>query len=129
MKKLMTIMMSVLAVVVISGCSSVQVATKFNDQKLTLASNAEVAHLNGSTWGLYILSIPVLTGSTAKPDNMVFGEDSVNVPSVVDMVTAKSKALGGKEVVDMTSSTSSLWIAPLFVVFIKSVEVSGNSVK
>jgi len=129
MKKLMALMIAALAAVVITGCSSVQVATKLNDQKLTLASNPEVAHLNGSTWGLYILSAPVLTGSTAKPDNMAFGEDTVNVSSVVDMVTAKSKALGGKEVVDMTSSASSFWVAPLFIVFIKSVEVSGNSIK
>ena len=60
---------------------------------------------------------------------MAFGEDSVNVQSVVDMTTAKSKELGGAKFVDLQSSVSSLWIAPLFVVFIKSVEVSGNSLK
>ncbi len=129
MKKLMGLMMGALAVFVISGCSSVQVATKLNDQKLTLAGNTDVAHVNGNTWGLYLLSFPLLTGSTEKPDKMVIGEDSVNVSSVVDMVTARSKALGGKNVVDLTSSSSSFWIAPLFVLFIKSVEVSGNSVK
>ena len=113
MKKLMGLMMGALAIFVISGCSSVQVATKLNDQKLTLAGNTDVAHVNGNTWGLYLLSFPLLTGSTEKPDKMVIGEDSVNVSSVVDMVTARSKALGGKDVVDLTSSSSSFWIAPL----------------
>ncbi len=128
-RKVLVIGMGALVASLITGCASVVTAQKFNDQKLTLGGIPEVAHINGGNWGLYILNAPILTGSTAKPGDLTFGENTVNVESVVDMVTAKSKEMGGTKVVDLQSDRSCLWIAPFLVLFVKSVEVSGTSVK
>jgi hypothetical protein len=51
------------------------------------------------------------------------------VKAVTDMVTTKSKALGGTSTLDLKSNTSSFWIMPTFVCFYRAVEVSGNAVK
>ena len=70
--------------------------------------------------------------SVATPQNPAqqYGaKDTVNVKAVTDMVTDKSKALGGTSTLDLKSNTSGFWIIPLFVVFYRSVEVSGNAVK
>jgi len=132
MKKLMLIAAAVAALVLIQGCASTQIA-KDNDlsgQKISDESGVNnVAHVYGTNWGLYCCSIPLISGSTDKVGSIAWGQDTVNVASVVKMVTGKAQNLGGTSTLDLTSTTSSFWIFPTFVLFIRSVEVSGNAVK
>ena len=110
-----------------AGCASTQVADDLSGQKLTLSPAAkDVAHVYGRTWGFYCLWIPLITGDTEKPGSAAWFTDTVTVKAVTKMVTAKSKALGASNTLDVKSNTSGLWIMPVF--FINSVEVSGNAV-
>lgn len=129
MKKLMLIAAAVAALALIQGCASTQVA-KGNDLsgERLCAAGANVAHVYGSNWGLYCFSIPLISGSTDNPGNIAWGKDTVNVPSVVKMVTTKAKDLGGVSTLGIKSNTSSIWIFPTLVLFINRVEVSGNAV-
>jgi hypothetical protein len=120
----------VVAVFAVAGCASMQTATVLNDQKIS-AVDTNVAHINGDNWGVYFLWIPILTGDTSKIGSVAVMKDTVNVSSVVDMVTKKSKEDGGAKTLDLVSSRSSL---PVFwfiipIVSLKFVEVSANSVK
>ncbi len=131
MIRLTSVICLAIAMIAIVGCSSIQVAPKesMNDQKLAAGSEQNVAHVNAQTWGLYVLSIPILTGDTENEGTMAVMKDTVNVKSVVNMATKKSKELGATKSLDMVSSASSIWIFPLFVVFLRSTEVSTNAVK
>lgn len=130
MKKLMLLAAAALALVLVQGCASTQVADEFNGQKISTKSDAkDVAHILGSNWGIYCLSAPVVTGSTAPSGSTVWGKDTVNVKSVTEMVTAKSKELGATSTVDLQSSSSSFWIMPAFVLFYREIQVSGNAIK
>ena len=129
-KELGVVALVVSLALVLSGCASLQMGAKLNDQKLTTDASVPVAHVNGGTWGIYFLGFaPIVTGDTAKPGNTAWGKDTVNVESVVDMVTAKSKELGGTRTTDLQSATSSVWLFPTLVLWVKSVEVSGNALK
>lgn len=128
MKKLMLLAAAVVTLALVQGCTSVQVADQFNGQKIATAGT-NVAHIYGENWGIYCLSVPIVGGDTEKPGATVWGKDTVNVKAVTDMVTDKSKALGGTSTLDLKSNTSSFWIMPTFVCFYRSVEVSGNAVK
>ena len=122
----------VLAVgVVMTGCASLEVGKTLNNQKLTSANEQPLAHVNGSSWGIYLLPIiPLLTGDTNNPGTgIMFMDDSVSVDRVVGMVTKKSSELGAAKTTDVTSSTFSLWLAPTLVLWYKSCEVSGNAIK
>jgi len=129
MKKMMFVAACVAAVLAITGCASMQVATTLNDQKIASTEN-NVSHINGDNWGVYLLWLPILTGDTAKPGSIAVMKDTVNVPSVVDMVTKKGKEQGATKVLDLVSSRSSI---PVFwfiipIVSVKFGEVSGNAV-
>ncbi|HPN83901.1 MAG TPA: hypothetical protein PK821_01065 [Victivallales bacterium] len=130
MKKMAFLVVCAVAIIAVAGCASMQTATTLNDQKIS-AADANVAHINGDNWGVYVLWFPILTGDTSKPGSIAIMKDTVNVPSVVDMVTNKSKEHGGTKTLDLVSSRSSM---PVFwfiipIVSLKFVEVSGNSVK
>jgi len=116
---------------VVSGCASVQIAPResLNNQKLTSGPEQNIAHINAQNWGLYCFSIPLLTGDTEKKDTIAVMKDTVNVKSVADLATRKSRELGATKSLDMVSSTNSVWIMPLFVIFYRSVEVSTNAVQ
>lgn len=133
MKSLTATFVAVVSLVILSGCASIQTASQkdLNGEKLTTTTATDIAHVNGSTFGIYLLSIPLMTGCTENPGNLVFGKDTVKLGPVVSMVTKKSKDIGATKTVDMTSSCSSLMLPfPIpFLFYIKSVEVSGNAVK
>lgn len=128
MKKLLFVAFAVVSLALIQGCASTQVADQLNGQSLS-SSGTNVAHVYGTNWGLYCMSLPLISGSIEKPGSIAWGKDTVNVKSVTDMVTAKSKALGSTSTLDVKSNTKSFWIMPTFVLFIDSVEVSANAVK
>ncbi|MDD4816496.1 MAG: hypothetical protein PHI85_00810 [Victivallaceae bacterium] len=116
-----------------AGCASVQVAddSALNDQKIATEGKS-IAHINGQNWGFYFLSYPIAAGSVNSVGmTSWFGEDSVNVPSVVKMVTAKAKEMGASRVVDLSSQRGGTMI-PIpfpFLFYMNDVNVSGNAIK
>ena len=118
------------AVLLFAGCSTVQTANSstFNGQKI-VASGTGVAHVSGSCSGLYLLWIPILTGSVENPNNIVFNEDSCNVKAVTNMVTAKSRSLGAAKTVDLVSTrnSSNIPIPIPYIFYWRTVTVSGNA--
>ncbi len=128
-KKLMALGIAAVTAGLISGCAQVQVADDLSGQKLTTGTNKDVSHIYASNWGLYCVSIPLITGSTENPGSTVWMQDTVKVKPVVKMLTAKSKELGAERTLDIKSNANSTWIMPTFVLFIENVEVSGNAVK
>jgi len=113
-----------------SGCASVVSTKNLNGQKLTTDTSQTLGHVNGSNWGIYLLPIvPLLTGDTEQPGSSIaLVDDSVNVGSVVGMVTKEASTLGATKTTDLTSRFSSLWLFPS-PFWYKSCEVSGNAVK
>jgi len=116
--------------VFMAGCASVDVGKTFNDQRISEERYNGVAHLNGDCWGIYLLSIiPLITGDTSSNGNVIaILQDTVNVDSVTDMVTRKSKELGATRTIDLVSQRSSFWLGFLFVFWYKDCQVSGNAV-
>lgn len=115
----------------LGGCASVKTATKLNGQLLT-PNDTPIAHVNGSNWGIYWLPfVPLFTGSTEKPGDSEIFRDTVTVENVVDMTTARSRALGAKKTTDLQSSTTSILVFPIppLLLWYKSVEVSGNAIQ
>jgi len=127
-KKLMIGLCMAVAAAMIGGCASVKVADDFGNQSIS-DSGKNVAHVYGSNWGLYCLSIPLITGSTDNPGSVVFGQDTVNPKSVVKMVSKKSGDLGATKTLDLDTKGKSTWIFPTFVLFIEEYQVSGNAIK
>lgn len=127
MKTIKTLAMVAVIALIATGCASISTAKKFNGEKLSTSQAQDVVHINGQNWGLYLLWIPILTGSTDNVGDMTFGKDTVNLEKVVDMTTAKAKEEGCTKFVDMGSSVGSAYIFPVF--FLKSVQVSGNGLK
>lgn len=132
MKKLMiNVLAAGVAIALLSGCASVQTAKNLNGQKID-ASGSPVTHINAKNSGYYLLWIPLIAGQTeaGSVGKIGFGKNTVNVESMVDVVTRESKTLGGTKTLDLNSNVSSMPMLPIpFLFNIKSVQVSGNSVK
>jgi uncharacterized protein YceK len=112
----------------LAGCATVQTATRFNGQQVTEANATPVAHVNAKNWGIYLLSIPLITGDPETGVPTVL-KDTVNVDTAVHMVTAESQQLDATRTTDITSSRQSIWIAPFLVLFYQSVQASGNATR
>ncbi len=131
-KTMMSMAVAALAMAILAGCASVQTATKFNSQKIDEAKSPELAHINVNNWGFYFLSTPLIAGSTDKVGEFeFFGNDTVKVEPVVDVLTKESKKLNATKTLDIVSSANSMMLPfPFpFLFYIKDVQVSGNAVK
>lgn len=126
MKKI-ALFLSVAAVALLfAGCASVEAVQNpnLNGQRVSL-SGTPVAHLNAQNWGIYLFTIPLLTGSTTSPGNIAVLEDTVNVESMIPMVTAKSSELKASRTLDLASQYS----VGGFIFYTRSINVSANAVK
>jgi len=128
MKKVFAAAMAVTLSVLFTACSSVTTGTNLHDMKLSEGNDLQtIAHLNGDVWGIYLFGIlPLFTGSTATPGSCAVFKDTVRLDNAVSMLTKKAAALDASRVTDLSSATSSAW---LFLISMKSVQVSGNALK
>ena len=126
MKKSVIFMLAAFAAVAFTGCASfTKVDTdKMNDQKLSY-SGQTIAHVEASNWGIYLFHIPLLTGSTDTLGDIKVLQDTVTVKNVAQVMTRESKAIGGTQVLNMVTTTTT---DPFFF-GIKEVKMSGNVIK
>ena len=108
MKKMM-VLIAAAVVLAMTGCSSIDVATTFNNVKITDVPNAgSLAHLNGDIWGIYLFNLPLFTGSSKQPGRCAVFTDTVRVDNAVSMITRKASAdFEGTTVTDIKTPISS----------------------
>ena len=125
MKKIM-LLLSIAAVgLFMSACASVEVVKDPNLNGQAIANSGRtIAHLDAQNWGIY-LTIPLLTGSTENPGSIDVLKDIVNVPSLMPVLTAKSKALGASKTLNLASQYSESGL----IFYTRSINISGNAVK
>ena len=120
MKKIM-FLLSVAAVgLLFAGCASVEAVQNpnLNGENISL-SGTPVAHLNAQNW------IPLLTGSTDAVGSIAVLQDTVNVDSMIPVITAKSKELKASQTLDLASQYS----VGGFIFYSRSINISANAVK
>ena len=126
MKKIM-LLLSIAAVgLFMSACASVEVVKDPNLNGQAIANSGRtIAHLDAQNWGIYLFTIPLLTGSTENPGSIDVLKDNVNVPSLMPVLTAKSKALGASKTLNLASQYSESGL----IFYTRSINISGNAVK
>lgn len=126
MKKIMFLLAVAAVGLLFAGCVSVEAVQKpnLNGEDIS-ASGTPVAHLNAQNWGFYLFSLPLLTGSTEAVGSIAVLQDTVNVESMVPVVTAKSKELKARRTLDLASQFSITG----FIIYTRSINVSANAVK
>ncbi len=126
MKKIM-LLLSIAAVgLFMSACASVEVVKDPNLNGHAIANSGRtIAHLDAQNWGIYLFTIPLLTGSTENPGSIDVLKDTVNVPSLMPVLTAKSKALGASKTLNLASQYSESGL----IFYTRSINISGNAVK
>lgn len=124
--KLFVTLCAIVCALVFAGCSSVSVAQKsdLNNQALAPAGT-NVAHINAQNFGLYLFSLPLLTGGVENEGTMVWNKDTVTVTSTGNLLTKTSKELGASKSLDMASQYSCTG----FIFYIRNVNMSANAVK
>ncbi len=126
MKKL-TFLAAILAVVLMSGCTSMQVANRFNGLPVSESANMPPkAHVNVTMTGFYLFHfIPIATGSVGSVDKWAIFKDTVTVENAVSVLTREARTqLNCTKVYDLKSSTSSA-VMPFLCTF-KTVQVSAT---
>ena len=109
-----------------SACASVEVVKDPNLNGQAIANSGRtIAHLDARNWGIYLFTIPLLTGSTENPGSIDVLKDTVNVPSLMPVLTAKSKALGASKTLNLASQYSESGL----IFYTRSINISGNAVK
>ena len=126
MKKIM-LFLSIAAVgLLMSACASVEVVKNPNLNGQAIANSGRtIAHIDAQNWGIYLFTIPLFTGSTTNPGSIDVLNDTVNVPSLMPVLTAKSKALGASKTLNLASQYSESGL----IFYTRSINISGNAVK
>jgi len=114
------------AALLFAGCVSVEAvqAPNLSGERISNAGTP-VAHINVQNWGIYLFSIPLLTGSTDSPGSIAVLKDTVNVQSVLPILTKKSKDLKASQTLNIASQYSTTG----FIFYSDTINMSGNAVR
>lgn len=130
MKKMLAVLAAAAVTAVMTACSSIEVATTFNNQKITDTPNAAcVAHLNAEIWGIYLFNLPLFSGSSKQPGRCAIFTDTVRVDNAVSMLTKKAANEDATTIADLTSDRTSCWLPIFLVLWYNEVQVSGNAIR
>lgn len=132
LKKIVAGMLAV-SMLALSGCASVQKGEEFAGLGLSdTPGTSPVAHYNAKNWGIYLLTIPLITGDTTRP-NTLFGisllSDEVDVDSVGAMLATAAARDGASSIEDLTSSRFGALVFLPIPLFYRSVAMSANGVQ
>ena len=104
MKKIMLFASALAAGLLLSACASVEIVKDKNLSGQKIAnSGTTLAHVDAQNWGIYLFTIPLLTGSTANPGSIDVLKDTVTVGSLMPVLTAETKKLGATKVLNLAS--------------------------
>ena len=130
MKKLLAVLVAAATAAVMAACSSIEVATTFNNQKITEAPNAVcVAHLNAEIWGIYLFNLPLFSGSSKQPGRCAIFTDTVRVDNAVSMLTRRAANDEATTIANLQSDRTSCWLPIFLVLWYNEVQVSGNAIR
>ena len=108
MKRIFMLSVAAMAAAVLTGCSALEVAKPgdFGACKTTTSGNV-VGHVSVTAHGLYLLWIPLITGSVDQYGIPCLLIDTANPSTLVNSVTKKAKEMGGKKVIDLVTTGGS----------------------
>jgi len=130
MKKILAVLVTAAAAAAMTACSSIEVATTFNNQKITDVPNAVcVEHLNAEIWGIYLFNLPLFSGSSKQPGRCAVFTDTVRVDNAVSMLTRKAANDEATTITDLSSERTSCWLPFFLVLWYNEVQVSGNAIR
>ena len=126
MKKIMLLLSIVTVGLLASACASVEVVKGPDLSHQQIAnSGSTLAHLDAQNFGIYLFSIPLLTGATDSVGSIAVFKDTVNVPSMMPILTSKSKQLGATKTLDLASQ----YQVSGLIFYVRQVNISGNAVR
>ena len=130
MKKMLAVLATAAVAAVMTACSSIEVATTFNNVKIADTPNAAcVAHLNADIWGIYLFNLPLFSGSSKQPGRCAIFTDTVRVDNAVAMLTKKAAAEDATTITDLSSERTTCWLPIFLVLWYNDVQVSANAIR
>ena len=130
MKKVLRYTVAAAAGLLLSGCTFLEAAPKFNGLPVSeTAVNPPAVHLNVSMSGFYLFHcIPIATGSVGSVGKWAIFKDTVRVEHAVSVLTREARTqFGCTRVYDLNSRVGGTFV-PLVYSF-KTVEVSATADK
>ena len=126
MKKIMLFASALAAGLLLSACASVEIVKDKNLSGQKIAnSGTTLAHVDAQNWGIYLFTIPLLTGSTANPGSIDVLKDTVTVGSLMPVLTAETKKLGATKVLNLASQ----YKVGGFIFYTRQINISGYAVR
>lgn len=130
LNRILIVFVAALITIAVVGCSSVNVADKFNGQNVS-QDGTVAANIVSSNHGWYLVSwVPIVTGDSKDPNSWHLFKDTVTVDGAYGALTKKSAELGATRTINVRSEEK--WASdPLtgFLLWNKEAEVSGDAVK
>lgn len=120
------------ALLIATGCSSIESTSDFKGNELTETGARPVAHLHSDIWGIYFLgfeSCPVITGDHQDPGGWRLFRHTVSPNTAAEMVLEESRKQEADAVIDLKTDWDSSWQAFTLIFWLKEAQASGNAVK
>lgn len=126
MKNYLLLAAAVIAAGVMTGCTSIQTAEKFNAMPIGDGAQKPIAHVSVKMSGCYLFGfIPLFCGSVASAGKTAMFSDTLKTDYGVLLLTRTCRAMGGTRMYDIYTTRHSVFLFPLLS--IDTMNVSGTT--
>ncbi len=118
----------VLALALLTGCSTVESTQKFNALGLGTPNEKAVCHTFVEIPGVFLFGLPIVVGSPKGDNEWTMFQWSLNNENAVYMLTKEAKSKGAARVINVTVSRTHDTVFPPFLSY-QTIQASGVGVR
>ena len=127
--KRVLLLCGVMALALLSGCSTVESTQKFNAMGLGTPNEKAVCQTFVEIPGFFIFGLPIVVGSPKGDNEWTMFHWTLNNENAVYMLTKEAKSKGAARVINVTVSRTHDTIFPFAIMTYQTIQASGVGVR
>lgn len=116
------------AVMLLSGCTTVESTQVFNRMGLGTPNEKAVCHTYVEIPGLFIFGLPIITGSPAGDGEWSMFRGNLTARNAVYLLTKEAKERKAARVINVQVHTTETVVFPLPYISMRTIQASGTGV-
>ena len=130
MLKTLSLTVAGAAMLVLTGCSTVEISENFNGMDVSIQRSTPVCQVHGTISGLYLFNcIPIFSGSYNNPGKTMAFRDTTTMEHTMLMTLRVARGRNAGKVINLDTDNRETWLFWSLIFWSREWHVSGTAIK
>ena len=117
-------------IMLITGCSSVEVSEDFNGMDVSIDRSTPIAQVHGTITGVYLFNVfPIFSGSYNNTGKTMVFRDTATLQRTMLMTLRTARGRNASKIINLDTDNSERWLFWSLLFWSREWHVSGTAIK